>query len=475
MTQIPFSPDLLKQDAPAWMQKAQAEAWQALQQTQTAKLTPPNLPSPHARQVEFIDSPAKRKVIRAGRRGGKTVGIAIKAVRDFGAGRRILYATPTQEQIDSFWWTVTTALRADIESGRIYKNETKHILEIPGTKNRIRAKTAWNADTLRGDYADVLILDEFQLMAEDTWDKVGAPMLLDNDGDAVFIYTPPSLHTTSITKAKDPMHAAKLFKRAVADKSGRWQAFHFTSRDNPFISARAIQELAHDMSALAIRQEIDAEDEDEAPGALWTRQDKQDKNGKVLYGIDSRRVTAHPTLFRVVVAIDPSATRNGDEAGVIVAGVGMCDCQGKPEKHGFVLADYSIQGTPETWARESVTAFNIHQADALIAEDNNGGEMVETVIRTVPNAPYVTRVHASRGKATRAEPISAVYQQGKVHHVGVFEKLESEMTQWTPGDDSPNRMDALVWAMTELNVGELLPLFIDDDAEYAASLRDEEL
>lgn len=437
----------------------------------TQPLSEPKLPTPHAKQIDFIDSPAKRKVIKAGRRGGKTVGIAIKAVRSFVAGRRILYATPTQEQIDSFWWTVTQALHEDIEAGRVYKNETKHILEIPGTKQRIRAKTAWNADTLRGDYADLLILDEWQLMAEDAWEKVGAPMLLDNDGDAVFIYTPPSLHTQSATKAKDPMHAAKMFKKASADATGRWAAFHFTSRDNPHISAKAIADLTHDMSALSIRQEIEAMDEDEAPGALWTRGDKTDEQGKTLYGIDSKRVTKHPDLFRVVTAIDPSATSTGDEAGIVTAGVGMCECRGFPEKHGFILADDSIQGTPETWANAGVTAYNTHKADALIAEANNGGEMVGTVIRTIPNAPYVTLVHASRGKATRAEPISAVYQQGKVHHCGVFEKLEGEMTQWVPGDPSPNRMDALVWALTELDIGELNPIFVDDDAEFMDMLR----
>ena len=155
------------------------------------------LPEPHPKQLEFINSHAKRKIIRAGRRFGKTVGAAILAVLKFTEDKRVLYAAPTSDQLERFWTEVTRALAPMIKAGVLYKNETLHIIERPGSENRIRAKTAWNADTLRGDYADILILDEFQLMAEDTWEVVGAPMLLDNNGDAVFIYTPPSLHSMS--------------------------------------------------------------------------------------------------------------------------------------------------------------------------------------------------------------------------------------------------------------------------------------
>ena len=143
------------------------------------------LRQPHSRQREFIESKAKRKIIRAGRRGGKTTGAAILAVRAFLDGRRILYGTPTQEQVERFWFECKRALQEPIEQNIYYKNETRHIIELPNTEQRIRAKTAWNADTLRGDYADLLILDEYQLMSEDTWGEVGAPMLLDTDGDLV--------------------------------------------------------------------------------------------------------------------------------------------------------------------------------------------------------------------------------------------------------------------------------------------------
>lgn len=393
-----------------------------------------HLRTPHERQREFIDSAAKRKVIRAGRRGGKTVGIAILAAIAFLQGRRVLYAAPTSDQLDQFWFEVTAAFREPIAAKVLYKNETEHVLERPGTETRIRAKTAWNADTLRGDHADLLILDEWQLMDEDAWGVVGAPMLLDNNGDAVFIYTPPSLHSRSMSKARDKNHAAKLFKRAQSDTSGRWAAFHFTSHDNPHLSQEALGEITGDMTRLAYEQEIMAEDKDDAPGALWTRSE-----------LESHRVTKTPDLIRIVVAIDPAASskRTSDENGIIVAGLGA-------DYHGYTLGDRSLQGSPLEWAREAIAAYHTRQADRIIGEQNNGGEMVETTIRTVDaNVSYMS-VYASRGKAIRAEPIAALYEQGRIHHVGTFPELEDQLCQWVPGDDSPDRLDALVWAYTEL-------------------------
>lgn len=389
------------------------------------------LPEPHESQRLFIDSPAKRKVVRAGRRGGKTVGTAILAVEKFLEGRRVLYGAPTNDQVGRFWVTVLRALEPGIDAGYIYKNETQHILEMPGTEQRIKAKTCWNADTLRGDYADLLILDEWQMQNEDAWAVVGAPMLLDNNGDAVFIYTPPSLHNRSASKATDPQHAAKLFKRAQVDTTGRWATFHFSSADNPYISQEALGEITQDMTALAYRMEILAEDVDEAPGALWTRQI-----------IEAGRLLRAPKLDRIVVAIDPPTTSGGDEAGIVTAG--------RAGNELCVLGDDSAQGSPTAWAQAAVTAYYRHKADRIVAEANNGGEMVEHTIRTVDASVPVKLVYASRGKQTRAEPISAIYEQGRGHHVGSFPAMEDEMCLWIPGQASPNRMDALVWAATEL-------------------------
>jgi|SRR3990167_4602140 len=388
---------------------------------------------PHPKQELFIDSPAKRKIIRAGRRGGKTVGIAILALRKFLEGRRVLYAAPTSEQVGRFWFECNRALEGAVRAGAYRKNETEHIIERAGSENRIRAKTAWNANTLRGDYADVLILDEWQLMDEEAWELVGAPMLLDNDGDAIFIYTPPSLHSRSVSKARDPRHAAKMFKAAEADTTGRWATFHFRSADNPTISQDALAEIGKDMTNLAYRQEILAEDIDEAPGALWKRNYFQ-------------YAAKLPDMVRIVVGIDPSGGSDeaADEQGIIVGGKGK-------DGLGYVLADGSCRLSPDGWAKEAIRLYHRHKADRIVAEKNFGGDMVSFTIHTADaNAP-VKLVSASRGKAVRAEPIAAMYEQGKILHGQSFPALEDELCAWTPEDKwSPNRLDALVWVMSEL-------------------------
>lgn len=207
-----------------------------------------SLKRPHPKQLDFIDSPALRKVICAGRRSGKTTGVATLSVEEFLEGKRILYAAPTQEQTDRYWQEVKVALDEPIRAGVFYKNETRRIIELPGTEQRIRAKTAWDADGLRGDYASVLILEEYSLMNPDTWDEVGSPMMLDTNGDAIFIFTP-----------KRKNHAFQLYQRAIADDTGRWGTWHFTSHDNPYLSKEALAEITQDMTDATYRQEILAE------------------------------------------------------------------------------------------------------------------------------------------------------------------------------------------------------------------------
>ena len=390
---------------------------------------------PHPKQELFLNSVAKRKVIRAGRRGGKTTGVAMLAVRAFEDGHRVLYGVPTQDQADKFWYEIKSALQPAIDAGTLVKNETRRYIEEPKTERRLRCKTAFNADSLRGDYADLLIFDEYHLMHEGAWQDVGAPMLLDNNGDAVFIYTPPSRRTRHLSRADDPRHAAKLYSKAEADETGRWEAFHFTSHDNPHISAQALGELAGDMTAHSIRQEIDAEDLDDVPGALWTRQLLEDT-----------RVSTVPELRRIVVAVDPSGSSGGDACGIVVAGKGT-------DGHGYVLDDVTISGSPRTWARQAVAAYHRHHADRLVAELNFGGEMVAETIRTVDGAPGVTLIHASRGKIVRADPIAAHFENGRCHLVGGFAALEDELTSYDGTGASPNRLDAMVWACTELRIG----------------------
>ena len=183
------------------------------------------------------------------------------------------------------------------------------------------------------------------------------------------------------------------------------------------------------------RQELDAEILWDTEGALWTRD-----------LLDRTRVEAAPEdMARIVVAVDPSGTRRGDIAGIVVAGMSA-------EGHYYVLQDASLKASPEGWASKAVAAYHAWQADRIVAEANFGAEMVEGTIRAVDPTVPVKLVHASRGKAVRAEPIVAVFERAKAHLVGPMPALEDELCGWEPGGNmpSPGRLDALVWAVTEL-------------------------
>lgn len=401
------------------------------------------IPAPHPKQAAFVDCEAKRIVCKVGRRGGKTEGFAIRSLKRFLKGRRQTYAAPTADQLGRYWSVVVKALTPAIEAGIFHKNETEHTIEWPGTDARIKAKTAWNPDSLRGDWCHDLYLDEYQLMAESTWDSAGAPMLADKNGDAVFGFTPPSLRTVGTSKAKDKHHATKFYAKAKADTTGRYATFHYSSHDNPHVSAEAIQELAQDMTALSYRIEINAEDVDQAPGALWNRDLVE----------NSRHVGAWPELDRIVVAVDPSTTTNGNAAGIV--GVG------RHSWGGYVLEDASVQGSPTTWGTAAVNLYHKLKADCIVAEGNQGGEMISTVIAGIDKNIKVKIVYASHGKAARAEPVAAMFEVDEIKPVrrgffcGSFPDLEDELCLWQPGDgESPNRLDALVWGFNELLIKE---------------------
>jgi phage terminase large subunit-like protein len=190
------------------------------------------------------------------------------------------------------------------------------------------------------------------------------------------------------------------------------------------------------------RQELDAEILEDVPGALWDHAT-----------IEAARLSALPELTRIVVAIDPAAGSgaHSDETGIVVAGK-------SGNGHGYVLGDLSGHYAPVEWARAAIAAYRAHGADRIVAEVNNGGEMVEATLRMVdPTVPF-SAVHASRGKVARAEPVAALYEQGRVHHHGAFPVLEDQMCAFAHDFDrtaagySPDRVDALVWALTELLV-----------------------
>ena len=160
-----------------------------------------------------------------------------------------------------------------------------------------------------------------------------------------------------------------------------------------------------------------------------------------------------PKLHRIGVAIDPNASEGNDAAGIMVGGIGWIDIPTGRVLHGYLLEDATVSGGPASWARAAVDAYNRWQADVMVAEKNNGGDMIKITVGTIPGAPPVKLLWASRGKQTRAEPVQKLYEDGRIHHAGVFVELEKELTHWKPGMPSPNRLDSVVWLFTELMLG----------------------
>lgn len=284
--------------------------------------------------------------------------------------------------------------------------------------------TAEEPDQLRGPQHDGAWCDELAAWAyPEAWDQLMFGLRLGNDPRAVVTTTPRPTPLVRRLLA-DPLTAVTR-SRTVDNRANLAPAF--------------LSQIVKRYEGTRLgRQELDGEVIDDLPGALWKREI-----------FDTLRVHEAPALRRIVVAIDPAvtATEDSDETGIVVAGV---DHRG----HGYVLEDGSLRDTVDAWARKAVALYRKHSADRIVAEVNNGGDLVERVLRTVErNIPF-TAVRASRGKSTRAEPIAALYEQGRVHHVGGMVDLEDQLAAFTSdgyqGIGSPDRADASIWALSDL-------------------------
>lgn len=285
-------------------------------------------------------------------------------------------------------------------------------------------------DQLRGPQHDAAWVDELAkyAAAQETWDQLQFGLRL---GDS-----PRQLVTT--TPRPIPLIRAMASAGTTVVTKGRT----FDNADN--LAASFIQTIRDRYEGTRLgRQELEAEILDDIPGALWTRE-----------MFDAHRLKDAPEMQRIVVAVDPSGTKgesdNGDSIGIVVAGRGV-------DGRGYVLADRTCKLSPDGWGRRTVQAYHEFRADRVVGEDNFGGAMVEFVVKTADKMVSYKAVKASRGKVVRAEPVAALYEQGKVSHVGSFPELEDQMSAFTPsgymGEGSPDRCDALVWALTELMLG----------------------
>lgn len=294
---------------------------------------------------------------------------------------------------------------------------------------------------LRGPQFDSAWADEPAKwkFAQEAWDNLEFGLRLGDNPQVVATTTPRPI---------------PLIRTLIADPQTVVTRGH-TDENMANLSERYVERVIRKFEGTRLgRQELAGEILDDNPNALWKRA-----------LIESLRVKPSqvPDLVRIVVSVDPqvadpNATEQNEqdkqrktaETGITVSGM-----SGGAVPHFYLLDDCSLSDSPNEWANAAVDAFLKHEADRLVAETNQGGAMVEFTVKTVANArgiiiPY-TGVHASRGKYTRAEPIAALYEQGRVHHVGNFPELEDQMCDWVPGTKSPDRMDSAVWGLTALS------------------------
>ena len=286
---------------------------------------------------------------------------------------------------------------------------------------------ATEPDQLRGPQHDFLWHDELAKWryARETWDQAQFGLRLGNHPRQIVTTTPRPI---------------ELIKAIVSGQEGRVHVTRGRTMDNRAnLAATFLDKIERRYAGTRLgRQELEAEILGDLPGALWQQS-----------VLDTYRVKEAPELGRTVVSVDPAVTNTeeSDEHGIIVAGMG-------PDQTGFVVEDQSAQGSPMEWARRAISLADTYGADGVVVEVNQGGDMVAHTLRTIRPNLNIIEVRASRGKHVRAEPIAALYEQGRIRHVGQFPQLEGQMTQMTTagyeGEGSPDRVDALVWALSEL-------------------------
>ncbi|MCC3246688.1 terminase family protein [Methylocystis sp. WRRC1] len=309
----------------------------------------------------------------------------------------------------------------------ILVNETRYKLFAATEPERLRGPQHFRA------YADELAAWE----KPETWDQMLFGLRLGTRPKVIIATTPKP---TPLIKriATDP--------RTVVTRGS-------TFENSANLAATTLEQLKAKYEGTRLgRQELNAEILDDLPGALWTRE-----------MIDSARdMREAPAMARVVVAIDPSGARSSsdegaDSIGIVVAGKGV-------DGRAYVLADRTCKLSPAGWGRRAVDAYHEFKADRIVAERNFGGAMVEHVIRTTDQRVSFREVVASRGKVVRAEPVAALYEQKRVSHIGALSDLEDQMCQMASdgylGDGSPDRVDALVWALSELMLSDAGPAVV---------------
>jgi len=385
------------------------------------------LPKLHAGQERVEEEANRFNVLACGRRWGKTTFGLIKACEPALQGNPVGWFVPSFKYVQEVWRELTQRLRTVTTKA----NAQERRLElVTGGVIEVWSYSGDDAPGQSRAYKRVVV-DEGGLIAEShsdfiqlAWQEGLRPTLSDYEGDAWFIGTPKGRGNEYHT----------LFE--WGQEREHWASWQMPTWTNPHIPDSEIEAMERDMHQRRYAQEVKAEFLAAVEGALWDWD-----------MLDRTRADSHPELTEIVVGVDP-AGGGGDEIGIVTAGKGT-------DGHAYVLSDDTMTGRPGEWARAVKAAYERHNADKIVAEKNFGGSMVKSTLQNVGERLPVKVISASRGKQQRAQPVSYLWDEGDAHIVGTHEELENQLTTWTTDSSvSPDRLDALVWALTELMLQE---------------------
>jgi len=373
-----------------------------------------------APQYRFLRSPARYRAFIAGVGAGKTYSGVLASLVACQQSERGAIIAPTYPMLKD----VVLPTFREIASGGIDTLNKADLYADMTNGHRILFRSADKPERLRGLNLGWAWLDEAAQVGEETWDILLGRLRLD----------PGRAWITTTPKGHNWVH-----KRFVESPSEEHETVRATTHDNPHLPDEYIESLEEQYTERFRQQEIEGRFV-EAQGALWSWD-------------DIGRESSPDTLDRVAIGVDP-AGGGPDEVGIVAVG--------KAGERAYVLGDHSMKGSPNAWASAVRNAYQQHEADRVVAERNFGGDMVESTLRTADANMPVEVINASRGKQQRAEPVAALYEQGKVSHPEPMDELETQMTTWDPADsdESPDRVDALVWALTELMLDASQPGFV---------------
>jgi len=370
----------------------------------------------------------KYQVVTKGRRFGATRGAAHAFIEWAIEGKKLLWGDTIHSNIDRYFDRYFLPALKQSNISYNYQRQSKQLIIENGY---IDFRSADRPENWEGFGYDVIFLNEAGIILKNKYLYTNAvlPMLMDSQTSLLIAAGVPK---GKLDKNNNE-HPFYTIYKAAKNKAPGYNLLEFTSYDNPLLPKEEIIELEKEISRMSpgmVEQEIYGRFVDSVSGVLWTA--------------DMIRHFDIPDLKKIVIGVDPSGSKDGDEVGIISAGLA-------DNGNIYVISDRTGGYTPLQWGTITVNEYESLKANNVVVERNFGGDMVKSNILNINQAVRVKEVIASRSKEVRAEPVVSLYEQGKVFHAKGLYKLENEMLSWVPGlGKSPNRVDALVWAITEL-------------------------